>query len=64
MADQDLRDKSGRPIGRIKTLSGGKLELRSAAGNLLGTYDPKQNQTRGPGGNLIGSGNLLGTLLR
>jgi hypothetical protein len=64
MADQDLRDKNGHLVGRIKTLSGGKLELRGPGGQLLGTYDPKANQTRDAGGKLIGSGNILTTLLR
>jgi hypothetical protein len=62
MSTQELRDKTGRLLGKIKEVSG-KLELRDATGRLKGKYDPKTNQTRGPSNNLIGKGNLLATLL-
>jgi hypothetical protein len=64
MADQELRDKSNRLIGRIKTLSSGKLELRDHSNHFLGTYDPKSNETRDSSNRLVGKGNLLTTLLR
>ncbi len=63
MADQDLRDKTGKLLGRIKTQSNGKLELRDATGKLKGYYDPKSNETRMPNGSLVGKGNLITTLL-
>ena len=63
MATQDLRDKSGRLLGRIKENSAGQLEIRSPSGRLLGRYDPRTNQTRSPSGRLVGKGNLLTTLL-
>lgn len=64
MADQELRDKSNHLLGKIKTLSNGKLELRDASNHMLGTYDPKTNQTRDASNHLVGKGNLLTTLLR
>lgn len=63
MANQELRDKTGRLLGNIKTLSDGKLELRDHTGNLKGTYNPKNNETRDKTGSLVGKGNLLTTLL-
>jgi hypothetical protein len=63
MAKQDLRDRSGSLIGTIETKSDGKQELRDRSGSLKGTYDPKSNQTRDGSGSLVGTGNLLTTLL-
>lgn len=58
-----LRDRTGKIIGKIYTLSNGKLELRSASNKKLGTYDPDTNQTRDYSNRLIGKGNLLAMLL-
>lgn len=63
MADQELRDRSGKLIGKIKTTSSGKLEGRDATGKLKGSYDPKTDQTRDHTGRLIGKGNLLSSLI-
>ena len=63
MADQELRDRYGRLLGRIRTRSDGRLELRDAYSRLKGTYDPKTNQTRDDLGRFVGTGNLLTTLL-
>jgi len=63
MATQELRDRTGRLIGKIKELHGGKLELRSRTGRMLGRFDPRSNQTRDRTGKLVGKGNLLTTLL-
>jgi len=63
MADQELRDKSGKLIGKIKTQTTGKLEVRDVAGRLKGTYDPKADQTRDPIGRLVGKGNMLASLI-
>lgn len=63
MADQELRDRSGKLLGKIKELSGGKLEIRNASGSLKGTYDPKSNETRNASGSLVGKGNMLSSLL-
>lgn len=63
MAYQDLRDSGGRLIGRIEIKSDGNLELRDSGGRLKGNYDPKSNQTRDSSGRLVGTGNILTTLL-
>ncbi len=63
MADQELRDKNNKMLGKIKTLSNGKLELRDPNNKLKGTYDPKSNETRDPNNKLVAKGNMLTTLL-
>ncbi|MBT5340040.1 MAG: hypothetical protein HN647_00015 [Candidatus Marinimicrobia bacterium] len=63
MADQVLRDKHNKLLGKIKTLSNGKMEFRDAHNKKKGVYDPKTNQTRDERNRLVGKGNLLGTLL-
>ena len=63
MADQVLRDSHNKHIGTIRTLGSGKLELRDHLGKMLGTYDPRNNETRDAGNHVIGKGNLLTTLL-
>jgi len=62
MADQELRDRSNKLLGKIKD-RGGKLELRDASNKLKGKYDPKSNVTRDANNRLVGKGNLLTTLL-
>ena len=63
MPDQQLKDKSGKLIGTIKTQVGGKQEIRDASGRIKGTFDPKSNVTKDNSGRLVGTGNLLATLL-
>uniref|UniRef100_A0A831ZIT9 Uncharacterized protein n=1 Tax=Desulfacinum infernum TaxID=35837 RepID=A0A831ZIT9_9BACT len=64
MADQELRDKNNRLLGKIRTLPNGKLELRDASNRFKGTYDPKKNETRDHRNRLVGKGNLLPMLLK
>ena len=61
MAQQELRDKSGRLLGKIET-NGNRQTLRDAQGRLLGTFDGIQ--TRDSQGRLVGKGNLLVSLLK
>ena len=61
MTQQELRDKSGRLLGKIET-NGQRQTLRDAGGKLLGTFDGMQ--TRDHQGKLVGNGNLLATLLK
>ncbi len=39
LEDQELRDKNGRLLGKVRLRSGGSLEGRDASGRLRGTYD-------------------------
>lgn len=61
--DQQIRDKQGRLLGRIREVSSGRHEARDASGRLLGTYDPKSDQTRDPSGRLLAKGDVLGGLV-
>jgi hypothetical protein len=63
MAGQVLRDRRGRQIGTIKQLSNGKLEAHDATGRVMGTFDPKTNETRDSSGRLVGRGNRLSLLV-
>lgn len=63
MADQELRDRSNRLIGKIKQRSDGKMEGRDASNRLKGTYDPRTNETRDASNRVVGKGNLLATLI-
>jgi hypothetical protein len=63
MAEQKMRYKSGRLIGSIKILSDGKHEGRDESGRLKGCYDPQANQSRDASGWLVGTGDLLASLV-
>jgi len=63
MKEQVLRDKNNRLMGKIITLSDGRLEIRDPSNRRKGTYNPKNNETRDSSNRLIGKGNLLTTLL-
>jgi len=63
MADQVLKDAKGYIIGRISTNNQGIQTIKDAKGYAKGTYDPKHNQTKDARGYLVGTGNLLTTLL-
>ena len=63
MSSEDLRDRNGNLLGRIQTLSDGRMELRDRNGNLKGNYNPKTNETRDRNGNLVARGNMLTNLL-
>jgi hypothetical protein len=63
MADQVLRDSKNQLIGKISTAPNGVMTLRDAKNSLKGTYDPKAKTTRDAHGKLVGTGNILTTLL-
>ena len=50
MADQVLKDRAGRPIGRISTASNGVQTIKDAKGRKKGTYDPRTNKTKDKAG--------------
>ena len=59
-----LRDHRGTIIGRVETQHHtGKLVARDARGVVVGSYDPRLNETRDARGRVIGRGNVLGALL-
>lgn len=62
MAKQYLRNRSGALVGWTDT-NGSRTTARDRAGFLVGTYDQGPNQTRDRGGRLIGTGNLLASLI-
>ena len=61
MTQQELRDKSGKLLGKIEIV-GTRQTLRDSGGKLLGTFDGVQ--TRDAQGRLVGNGNLLASLLK
>lgn len=62
MASQDLKDKIGRLLGKIKE-ENGRFVLYDKIGRKIGSYDPKTNVTWDKNGRKVGTGNLLTTLL-
>jgi hypothetical protein len=62
MADQILKDRTGREIGRIKNI-GVLLKAYDRTGRELGSYDPKRDTTYDRSGREICSGNQLVTLI-
>ena len=60
---EELRDKNGNLLGRIKQISDDRIEIRDENGILKGYFNPQQNETRDQNGNLVGKGNLLAALL-
>jgi len=63
MAEQILKDGRGYTIGKISTASNGIQTIKNATGYTKGTYDPRTNKTKDAKGYIVGSGNLLTTLL-
>jgi len=62
MADQLLKDKNGRLIGKI-AMSGSRYQGFDQSGRLKGSYDPKSDSTFDANGRLVGKGNLLSALV-
>ena len=58
-----LRDRNGNRIAEVQT-TGSKQILRDKYGSRLGEYDAHTNRTVDKYGHLVGTGNLLTTLLR
>jgi hypothetical protein len=62
-AREVLRDERGTITGTLEPQAlTGKVLARDAHG-VVGTYDPRLNETRDAHGRVIGRGNLLGALL-
>jgi hypothetical protein len=63
MIENILYGPMGQVLGRITERNDGALLLFAATGQILGIYVPSVNITYGSRGNVVGRGNLLGTLL-
>lgn len=61
---QEIRDQLGKIIAVITTDSQGIQTIKTQLGEILGTYNPKTNETRTFLGQIVGYGNLLTTLIR
>jgi hypothetical protein len=62
MANQVLKDATGRKIGEIRT-SGRNQTIHDATGRKKGEFRPSSNSTHDSTGRKIGTGNLLTSLL-
>ncbi len=58
----EIRDRNGRLLGTLY-IGSDNQELRDRNGTYCGKYDNGNNETRDRHGKLVGSGNLLMTLL-
>lgn len=61
---QTLKNNLGVILATITTDSKGIETIKDPLGVVLGTYDPKTNTTRNFLGQIVGTGNLLATLIR
>lgn len=59
---QHLRDNSGNLLGWRQQV-GQRINGYTAAGWLVGWYDPKFNATHNSSGHRVGTGDLLGSLI-
>ncbi len=64
MTTQLLRDANGNLLGTIRPYMTDRLALYSREGELRGYYDIRRDRTYTRGGSLLGTGNLLATLLQ
>ena len=61
---QTLKNNLGVVLATITTASNGIQTIRDPLGVVLGSYDPKTNTTRNFLGQVVGTGNLLSSLIR
>lgn len=58
-----IRDRTGSLLGTIETLSTGVQIFRNKDGRRLGIYNPATNKTYSHTGALVGTGNVLTSLI-
>lgn len=63
MPTQTLKDAKYRPIAYIDTDSRGVQTIKDKSYRVLGTYDPKTNETKDSHFRKVGEGNLLASLI-
>ena len=56
MSKQGIRDRSNRLMATIETESSRKHDITAPSNRLLGTFDPRPNETRDPSNRLIAKG--------
>ncbi|MCC7508227.1 MAG: hypothetical protein IT464_02490 [Planctomycetes bacterium] len=63
MADQVLKAKNGKVLGKIKSGANGQLVAFSANGKRLGRYETRNDTTYNANGGAMGKGNQLAALI-
>lgn len=63
MSTQTLKDRHYRIIGYIETKSDGSQVGKDAHYRVKGYYDPRTNQTKDAHYRIVGTGNLLASLV-
>lgn len=61
---KQLRDHDNCVIGTRRTFLDGRVELRDPDNRLLGRYDPDTDTTRDNFGRIVGTGDLLASLIQ
>lgn len=64
MSRQTLYDNRSRLIGFINTDPSGRQTVYDAQNRYAGFYEPKQNRTFDAQSRIVGTGNLLASLIR
>lgn len=64
MSKQVLKDALGQILATIESDRSGNLVIKDYMGRILGTYDQKKNTTKNYLGQIVGTGNLLTSLIR
>lgn len=63
MADEIIKDASGRTLGFIRTTPAGRQEAYDVDRRYSGYYDAEHKLTKDQGGALIAKGNALAALI-
>ncbi len=63
MSKQEIRDRSGKLIGTIESIGGGRFRAYTTMNRHVGTYESDKDRTYLPNNTLVGSGNHLVALL-
>ena len=64
MAKETLKDPLGQILATIETDRNGNQTIKEYMGKILGVYYKKENKTRNYLGQIVGTGNLLTSLIR
>ena len=63
MSKQEIRDRSGKLVGYIESIGGGKYRGYDTMNRHLGKYESSSDRTYTPNNSLVGSGNHLVALI-